>query len=630
MTTAPDTEAPDPAGGPRPTGTPGRPGAAGAAGTATLAETRADGRPDTVWAIARLHRRLLVAGVLLGILGVACTLIQPLVIGDLIEAAGLGEAIAGIIALLAVLFVADAALSAAQAYLIGRAGENIVRDSRTFLTGRVLRADLAGFQRERQGDVHTRLVADTSLVKIALSHSLAQLIINGLLVVGGIALMVYIDIWLLLITLACLGTASTVSIWLARRLRVVAVENRTHTGEFGADLQRVLGALTTVKASRAEGREQLRLGALADRARRSGIRTSAYNALLSPTMNVGLQVSLAAVVGAGMARVATGSISLADLTTFVMYLFYLVSPLVMFFLSIGQFQQGRAAIQRVDELANLEQEEPPGAGPTAPAATARRPESDPPAVEFRSVRFGYGERTDLQDVSFTVPARGLTAVVGPSGAGKTTLFQLIERFYRPEHGSVLLGGQDIAGLPLEAVRGRVGYVQQDTTAMRGTVRENLVYANPQATEAELAEAVEQAGLTEVIARLPEGIDTELGDQGSGLSGGQRQRLCIARALLQKPAVMLFDEATSNLDSDSEAVFRRTLQNVSRHCAVIAIAHRISSVLDADRILVLEGGRVRATGRHHELMAEDELYRRLAGAQLQPAAAPEPAEELLLS
>ncbi|WP_103502976.1 ABC transporter ATP-binding protein [Streptomyces sp. SM14] len=584
------------------------------------------GRRETVWALARSHRLLLGAGVLLGILGVVSTLLQPLVIGDLIEAAGLGQAIAGIIALLAALFVADAALSAGQAYLIGRAGENIVRDSRTFLTGRVLRADLARFQRERQGDVHTRLVADTSLVKIALSHSLAQLIINGLLVVGGIGLMIWIDVWLLLITVGCLGVASALSIWLARRLRVVAVEHRVDTGEFGADLQRVLGALTTVKASRAERREQHRLGELAEKARKSGIRATTYNALLSPTMNVGLQVSLAAVVGAGMARVATGSLSLADLTTFVMYLFYLVSPLVLFFLSIGQFQQGRAAIQRVDELAGLEQEEGSPSAPSAAAVTgpadAVEPamgsavaEVEPPAVEFRSVRFGYGERTDVKDVSFSVPARGLTALVGPSGAGKTTLFQLVERFYRPERGSVLLDGRDIAALPLDEVRGRVGYVQQDTTAMRGTVRENLVYANPDADEHEVAEAIELAGLTDVVAGLPDGLETELGDQGSGLSGGQRQRLCIARALLQKPAVLLFDEATSNLDSDAEAVFRRTLRRVSRHCAVIAIAHRISSVVDADRIVVLEDGGVRAVGRHAQLMADDELYRRLAGAQL---------------
>ncbi|MDB1086067.1 ABC transporter ATP-binding protein [Streptomyces sp. ACA25] len=574
--------------------------------------------------LARRHRRLLLAGVLTGILGVTATLAQPLVIGELIEAAGLGNPLTWIIVLLAGLFLADAALSAGQAYLIGRAGENIVCDARAHLAGRVIRADLARFQQQRQGDVHTRLVSDTSLVKIALSHSLAQLIINGLMVLGGIALMAWIDVWLLLITLGCLGTASVASLWLAKRLRVVAVENREDTGEFGADLQRVLSALTTVKAARAEDREQAGLAELAGRARRSGIRVSAYNALLSPTMNVGMQISLAAVVGAGMARVATGSMPAADLTAFVMYLFYLVSPLVLFFLAVGQFQQGRAAIQRVDELVGLEQEED-GAVAGAPL-TAPDPDSGRAAVEFRDVHFAYGEQATLSGVSFTVPERGLTAVVGPSGAGKTTVFQLIERFYRAGSGRILVDGRDIARLPLQDVRGRVGYVQQDSAAMRGTLRANLVYANPEADEAEIREAVEMAGLTSVVDALPQGLDTELGDQGSGLSGGQRQRLCIARALLQRPAVMLLDEATSHLDSDAEQAFRNVLRRVSQRCAVIAIAHRISTVVDADRIVVLDGGRVRDIGAHQELMKRDELYRRLASAQLDAGAVrPGPAD-----
>ncbi|GAB3108914.1 ABC transporter ATP-binding protein [Streptomyces calidiresistens] len=578
---------------------------------------------STVWAVARRHRVPLIAGILLGLLGVAATLSQPLVIGRLIENAGAGRALTGVIALLAALFLADAALSAAQSYLIGRAGENIVRDTRTRLSERVLRADLAHLQGQRMGDVHTRLVADTSLVRVALSHSLAQLVINGLLVVGGIALMAWVDLGLLLITLGCLGAASAVSLWLARRLRVEAVRNREDTGEFGADLQRVLGALTTVKASRAEGRERDRLGGLAERARRSGVRATGYSSLLSPAMNVGLQISLAAVVGAGMARVATGSLSPADLTTFVMYLFYLVSPLVLFFLSIGQFQQGRAAVQRVDELAGLPQEErgeePPAAGPAAGEAGDGPTGTPGVAVEFRGVHFSHGRGADarpvLRDVSLTVPERGLTAVVGPSGAGKTTLFQLVERFHRPDAGTVFVDGRDISRLPLDELRARVGYVQQDSAAMRGTIRENLVYARPDATREEVTEAVAMAGLEELIERLPRGLDTELGDQGVGLSGGQRQRLCIARALLQKPDVMLLDEATSQLDSDAEQAFRHALRRVARRCAVVAIAHRISTVVDAERIVVMEAGRVRAVGDHGTLMREDALYRRLAEAQL---------------
>ncbi|MET8380214.1 ABC transporter ATP-binding protein [Streptomyces microflavus] len=575
--------------------------------------------------LTRGQWRLLLGGTALGLLGVVCTLAQPVLLADLIRSAGDHRPVVGVVVALVVLFLLDAVLSAAQGCLIGRAGENIVRDARVLLSGKVLRADRAHLDTQRQGDLHTRLVADTSLMKIALTQSLAQIVLNGLIVVGAVVMMAFTDLWLLLIAVGCLGIAGTGSVWLARALRRAALANREDIGDFGADLQRVLTALTTVKAANAEGREQRRLAESADRARVSGNRVTVLNALFTPALNVGLQASLAAVMGVGMARVVSGSISLADFSAFTMYLFYLVSPLVLVFLSIGTYLQGRAAVQRVDELDTLPQEDEHPAGTTDPAdgrsgalagdpAARPAPQGGHPAVEFRDVSFGYGDRPVLEGVSFTVPAHGLTAVVGASGAGKTTVFQLIERFYRPGGGAVLLDGRDIAHLPTAEIRGRVGYVQQDNAAMRGTLRENIVYAAPDATEAEIAEAVELAGLTEVVAELPDGLETLLGDQGTGLSGGQRQRLCLARALLQKPDVMLLDEATAHLDSDAEAALRDSLRGIAERCAVVAIAHRISTVAEADRIVVLDEGRVRAVGTHTELLGNDALYRRLAATQ----------------
>ncbi|MEU8463988.1 ABC transporter ATP-binding protein [Streptomyces sp. NPDC029003] len=595
-----------------------------------------------IGALVRRHRLLLGAGVLLGLGGTAATLLQPLLIGDLIEAVALDRSMTWPILLIAGLFLLDAVFAAAHFYLIGRAGENIVLDMRTTLTGRLLHSRIRAFNQLEHGDVFTRTVADTSLARVALSSSVSQLITSALSTIGCVAVMAWIDWRLLLVTAGCLGAASAVALGLARAVRTAAVVNRTDTSAFGSGLLRVLGALTTVKASRAERREARHIGELADAARVSGIRVTRLSALLMPAMNVGTQVSLAVVIAWGMARTATGALPIEDLTAFIMYLFYLVSPLVMLFLSLGELQQGRAAIDRVKELAEIETETDGVYGdgygdgskaPPRPTATAgvttgavaagavAASAAEPPAVEFADVVFAHAgaEAPTLDGISFALPRTGVTAVVGPSGAGKTTLFQLIERFHTPDRGSIRLAGTDTAALPLDELRSRIGLVEQEAPLMRGTVRENLTYAQPDASDAEIAEAVSAAHLTEVIAALPAGLDTRLGEAGTGLSGGQRQRLAIARALLTRPDVLLLDEATSHLDSDSEEALRRAIADIGSRCQVLTIAHRLTTTIDADRILVIEDGRLRAHGSHAELMDRDATYRRLAGRQLAPAA-----------
>ncbi|MFG2648581.1 ABC transporter ATP-binding protein [Streptomyces sp. NPDC048436] len=572
-------------------------------------------------AIVRRHRVLLAVGIFLGLGGTAATLVQPLLIGDLIEAVAADESVTWPILSIAALFVADAVLAAAHFYLIGRAGENIVLDMRSTLTGRLLHSQIRAFNKLEHGDVFTRTVSDTSIARIALSSSVAQMITAGFTTVGCIAVMAWLDWQMLLVTAGCLGVASTLALFLARAVRKAAVQNREDTSDYGSGLLRVLGALTTVKASRAEEREAERIDTLARSARASGIRVTRLSAMLMPAMNVGTQVSLAVVIAWGMARTATGAMKPEDLTSFIMYLFYLVSPLVMLFMSIGEFQQGRAAIDRVKDLATVEQETAGGTEVTGAIGATAGPDTAP-AVEFENVGFGYSEggARALDGVSFALPATGVTAIVGPSGAGKSTLFQLIERFYSPDQGTIRVSGADTARLPLDELRSRIGLVEQDSPLMRGTVRENLVYARPDATPAEIADAVAAAHLTQVVDALPDGLDTRLGEGGAGLSGGQRQRLAIARALLTRPAVLLLDEATSNLDSDSETALRSALTTIGAHCQVLTIAHRISTTMGADHILLIEDGRLRARGSHTELMAADTTYRRLASQQLAPLGA----------
>lgn len=574
------------------------------------------------------HRGLLLWGIGLGLLGAIATLAQPLFIGELIRAVSENTDIVGPILVVALFFGADALLSALYAYLIGRAGEAIVFDLRVTLVGRLLRSKLAAFHRRDLGDMFTRTVGDTSIASMVIAQSIADLVTSGFVVIGGIIVMAIIDWQLLVVTLICLGVASALSLFLARQVRIASLQNREDTSALGSGLQRVLGGLTTVKASRAEGRETESMAELAEVARTSGIKVTAISALLQPAMNVGTQLSLAAVIAWGMARVATGSLEPASLTAFVMYLFYLVSPLVMLFMSFGQIQQGRASIQRVEELAEIPQEEEHetaahlGEGTRGSTVNERADEgvsdsdTGAPAIEFDGVDFSYQEGMPvLHDICLSVPERGLTAIVGPSGAGKSTLFQLIERFYQVDSGSVSVAGRDIAEVRLADLRSTVGYVEQDTPLLRGTIRENLVYARPDASDEHIAEALTSADLDEFIRELPDGLDTVLGEKGLGLSGGQKQRLAIARTLLQEPKVVLLDEVTAHLDSDSEHALHKAIHAAAQNRAVLTIAHRFSTVLRADRIIVMEHGSIRAIGTHRELMDVDEVYTRLADFQL---------------
>ncbi|TQE28104.1 ABC transporter ATP-binding protein [Streptomyces ipomoeae] len=579
------------------------------------------GKGAKPWRALGRHRRLISLGIVLGLLGAATSLAQPAVIGQLVAAVEQDRSVTGPILIGAALFLADATLNALHSYAIGLAGENIVYDIRSTLASRLLRSRFRAYVGWQQGDVFARMVSDTILARSTMTHAIDSIINNGFLVIGGIALMAYIDTVLLAATLICLGVTSVVSLWLARGVRKVSLLNQTDTGNFGTALMRVLGAMPTVKASRAEAREAEGIAVIARRARKSGIKVTVMSSLLDPTMSIGTQLALTVVIGLGAARTATGAMPASDLTAFILYLFYLVAPLLTLFTSIAQFQVGRASVERLAELGKIEvetdqrveQDERTTARTRGGRPRGNRYEA---GLAFDDVRFAYpgSDKVVLDGVSFTVPSTGLTAVVGPSGAGKSTVFQLIERLFDPVSGAIRIDGTDIVDMPLNQLRSVVGYVDQDHTLLRGTVRDNLTYSAPNAVDKDIAEALRMANLTEVIAALPNGLDTELGDRGAGLSGGQRQRLAIARTLLQTPRFLLLDEATANLDSESERALRDSISMISEFCAVIAIAHRLSTITQAEQIVVMEKGKVQDIGTHADLNSRNALYRRLSKLQ----------------
>jgi ABC-type multidrug transport system fused ATPase/permease subunit len=310
--------------------------------------------------------------------------------------------------------------------------------------------------------------------------------------------------------------------------------------------------------------------------------------------------------------VADGSLDVGTLVAYLLYLFYLIEPLSALVMGATQLQAGLAAVARMREVEELPVEEPETAVSAPPVAAPGAA-----LVTLRDVTFRYGPELEpaLRGVTFDVPARGTTALVGPSGAGKTTLFALVERFYEADAGTVAFAGTDVRALPRDALRAAIGLVEQDAPVLAGTLRENLVYAAPAATDADVRAVLATTRLEALVARLPDGLDTEVGSRGTTLSGGERQRVAIARALLRRPRLLLLDEATAQLDAVNERALQDALEAAARHCAVLVIAHRLSTVVGAAKIVVLDRGRVRAQGTHAELVAGDALYAELASTQL---------------
>ncbi|MEH6376400.1 ABC transporter ATP-binding protein [Streptomyces sp. KLMMK] len=591
----------------------------------------------------RPQRRRMAAGVLLGLVGSVMGLAQPLAAKRVVDDMGRGAPAAGPVLVLSLLVVAGAVLAGLGYYVLQHSAESIVCTARHRLTDRLLRLRVPVVESAEPGDLIARVTSDTTLLRQTAPQAVSAAVTGTLVTAATVVMMGLLDAVLLAVTLAVVAFVGVVVALVAPRIGRATRHTQEAVGSIGAALERALGAFRTVKASGAEQQEAEALRRAAERARRTGIRAAAWEAVSATTSAVVVQVCFLVVLGVGGARVTSGATDVSTLVAFLLYLFALAPRIGQLVEGVSQVQVGSAAADRIAQVEQLETEklktEKPD--PEKPETTGRETEGrgteereepgapegggkgcdagvrPPLSVSFDEVSFAYrpGLPRVHHRVSFAVPARGLTAFVGPSGAGKTTVFSLIERFYEQESGRVLLDGEDVRQWPLARLRASIGYVEQDVPVLAGTLRDNLTLGTPDPGPGELARVLRLARLDVLAARLPDGLDTDVGHRGSRLSGGERQRVAIARALLRRPGLLLLDEATSQLDAANEAALRDTITDTARHTTVLVVAHRLSTVTTADRIVVMEAGRVRAVGTHAQLLARDALYRGLASTQL---------------
>ncbi|MDX3319925.1 ABC transporter ATP-binding protein [Streptomyces sp. ME03-5684b] len=558
----------------------------------------------------RPHRTALFAGALLSLVTGATGLLLPLVARELIDDLAQDRAITGALLAMSGLVVANTALGALGSYVLRRTAESVVLGARRTLSSYLLRLRIAAVDRTEPGDLMARITSDTTLLREVTTDSLIGLGTGGLTLVATLVMMGVVDPVLLGVTLAVVLGAGTVLGLIVPRINRASRQAQDAVGVMGAALERILGALRTVKASGAEPREERVLHEAAEESWRQSVRAAKWSAAAGNTAGLAMQIAFITVLAVGGARVATGAIDVGTLVAFLLFVFYLMSPIQQVVGAITQYQTGRAALGRIQDALGLPAE--PQARPV-PLPSAGAP---PASVSFREVRFRYADDLPYihHGVSFEVPARGMTAFVGPSGAGKTTVFSLVERFYDPDSGEITLDGRSLGDWELSSLRASIGYVEQDAPVLSGSLRDNLLLGNPEGDEATLAAALKTTRLDGLVERLPNGLETLVGHRGTKLSGGERQRVAIARALLRRPRLLLLDEATSQLDAVNEAALRDTVADVARTTTVLVVAHRLSTVTMADRIVVMDAGRVRAVGTHRELVTADPLYAELAATQ----------------
>lgn len=558
----------------------------------------------------RPHTRILAVVALLTLVGSALTLAQPAIVRVVLERLEASEPVRDIVVLLVVLALVEAGVSAVMQYQLSKTALAVVLEARKGLAAHLLRLPIPEFDLRRTGDLISRVGTDTTLLQTSVTGGFVQALGSAVVGAGAVVAMAFVDVQLLAVTMVLVLGSFAATISAARKVRRLSTIAQTRIGEMTAGVERALSGVRTIRANRGEERETRIVAGQAEAAYDAGLAAARVSAYISPFASLAAQGGFLVVLGLGGARVARGDLSVADLIAFVLYLTLLIRPLAGMISAWVGLQSGLAALHRMDEVTDIPVEghdDVPVAGP---------PVADAPRLSFDGVTFHYGDEHEvLADVTFDIPVGGRVALVGPSGAGKSSLLTLVIRFRDPESGAILLDGVDLRDMPRDALRQRVGYVEQESPVLAGSLRENLLLADEHADDDALHDVLTAVRLDGLVARRPEGLDVQVGERGLRLSGGERQRLAMARVLLAAPDVLLLDEPTSNLDAANEEALKRAIDAVATGRTLLVVAHRLSTVADSDLIVVLDDGRVRATGTHLELITNDTLYRDLATTQL---------------
>jgi len=545
----------------------------------------------------------------LSLLETGAALIVPLFTKGLVDQMSGNGIETGVIMLLLGAFIIQTVAGGFSYYFLMYIGENLVAGIRRKLWDHVLRLPVSFFDSNQSGETLSRITQDTNTIKTVITNHLVTFISGIVSIIGSIIILFMLDWRMTSIMLGIIPVSLLILMPLGRKMYKVSRSTQDEMASFSGNLGRVLGEIRLVKSYNGEALEKekgfLGVGQLFH----FGLKEARIQAVISPFMTTIMMMILVILIGYGGIRVASGALTAGTLVAIIIYMFQIVVPFSQMASFFTAFQKALGATDRIQYLLSLEQE----------AYEGKEKEGDMHGnLTFTQVVFSYEHsKPILNGVSFTVPATSTIALVGPSGGGKTTIFSLIERFYQPDSGIITIGGRQITDFDLSLWRSQIGYVSQDSPVMTGSIRDNICYGvGRDITDDEIQHAASMANANRFIEKLPNSYDTEVGERGVRLSGGQRQRIAIARAILRDPHILLLDEATSNLDSESEQLVQHAIKNLMKGRTTLIIAHRLSTVIEADQLLVLEDGRITGRGTHRELLESHSLYKKLATQQLQ--------------
>ena len=552
-------------------------------------------------------KKLVFTAMTLSILGSLSGLLVPLFTGKLVDTFNAESLDLRMVWLFIGVFLVNAVLSGIGTYLLSKIGEKTIYSIREKLWKHLINLKMSFFDKNESGQLMSRITDDTNVINLFISEKAPSVLPSLLTLIGSIVMLFILDWQMTLMTFLILPIFIGIMVPLGRKMGKISRDTQTEISRFSGILGRVLTEMKLVKVTTSEEKELEKTKGTLLGIYDLGLREAKIRAIISPLSGVIMTLTVAVILGFGGIRVSSGAITAGTLVAMIFYVVQLSAPILNFSMFLTDYKKAVGASERIYEIYQEEAEKR--------GDDHNQPITNRQDITFENVSFGYEAHSVIKDLSLSILSGEVTAFVGPSGSGKSTLFSLIERLYPIDHGQILYGNQPIDDISLKYWRQKIGYVMQSNAMMSGTIRDNLTYGVYSEVEEEtLVHYTKMARCYDFIMAFPQGFDTEIGERGTKLSGGQRQRIDIARSFIKNPDILLLDEATANLDSESEFYIQQALNELMKDRTTIVIAHRLATIKKANQIVFLDKGQITGVGTHQELLASHEKYRHFVNTQ----------------